>query len=189
MSIDRIFSMFLHRCFFTDSLLQLSTTSCSYFFHPQLCFNLSKKNCYKQGCCFAIKSPHFSLHLQKFIKIIWPLLELKKLYLHCLRIKFKLFSSLSLCSSEHGTIGKTTGVQLLLLPASRPEGANPEPPSLAMFTTFLFSLNISLLQIKPKPSVCSSTLQLLHTFSHLMLWLGEFSLILLNIWVTVHLWI
>ena len=84
---------------------------------PSTLLLLKQKNCCTQGCYLRQNLRSFSFHLQVLSKSFESVPGLKKLCLHPLLKNFKLFSSLSLCSSEHGTFGKTTGVQLLLLPA------------------------------------------------------------------------
>ena len=121
---------------------------------------------------FAIKSPHVPHFTYKFNKSFSPLSDWRN-YASCFFKQFPSFSQA--CHFVHQNMGhsvRTSGVQLLLLPANRPEWANPAPPSLAMYKMFSTPLSISTLQLNPKPGVLfmpcliSFTTCILATFLH-----------------------
>ena len=115
------------------------------------------------------RATHVTYNLQKFALIrteeIMPPLSLKQL------------SSFSqACHFVHQNMGHSVRLRVYdcsCFQLNRPEWANPEPQSLAMYITFLSLLNISAFRSKPKPGVLS-TPHLLHMHelrpSHLVSW-------------------
>ena len=99
-------------------------------------------------------------------------------------LSFKQFSSFSqACHFVHQNMGHSVRLRVYnccCFQLSRPELANPEPQSLAMYTTFLSSLNISIFVIH------ASFASPAWITSHLVSRSDKISLTLLNIWVTVH---
>ena len=115
------------------------------------------------------RATHVTYNLQKFALIrteeIMPPLSLKQL------------SSFSqACHFVHQNMGHSVRLRVYdcsCFQLNRPEWANPEPQSLAMYITFSSLLNISAFRSKPKPGVLSTPL-LLHMHelrpSHLVSW-------------------
>ena len=133
----------------------------SYFIHHQSCFHLSKKNFHLKDINAII---NFSVLLMSLTicKSFRPCQDRRN---YASTFSFKQLPSFSqACHFVHQNMGHLVRLRVYncsCFQLNRPEQANPEPLSLAMYTTFPSSLNTNNFRFTPEPGVLSAP-HLLH---------------------------